>query len=425
MDKGVFMTEREIDRANLFSEISKKNISQVRAAEVLGLSIRQVQRLYAAFRKEGVKALVSRKRGKPGNRQLQPLLRARILELLTCEKYVGFGPTFMCEKLDELHGIKVSVETTRHLMIQSGTWEANKKKRPIIHQQRPRRARFGELLQIDGSPHAWFEDRGDPCVLIVFIDDATGRTYGKFFESETTEAYMIVTGEYIKKYGRWEAAYSDRHGIFRVNMPGCAKRECFTQFGRALKELGIKLICANSPQAKGRVERVNQTLQDRLIKEMRLAGINDIEKGNEFLLTYWDVFNIRFAVQPENPLSAHRPLLPGHDLKRILCNKEKRKISKNLEIQYKNTVYQIILEKPFWGLKGASVVIMEGMNGEISIEYKEKPLPFRVYGKQEFVGHVVNSKEINRFLTEKTRRKVPLSHPWKKSRIKKLTSRVN
>jgi transposase len=350
MDKGIFMTEQAVDRANLFAEISQKKISQTGAAKVLGLSVRQVQRLYAAFLKEGVKALASHRWGKPGNRQLPPFLRARVLELVTCEKYTGFGPTFMCEKLEELHGIKISRETTRKLMIQTGVWEVDKKKRLVIHQQRPPRARFGELLQIDGSPHAWFEDRGESCVLIVFIDDATKRTYGKFFESETTEAYMTVTEEYIKKYGRWEVAYSDKHGIFRVNTPGCTKRESLTQFGRALKELGIRLMCANSPQAKGRVERMNQTLQDRLVKEMRLVGINDIHRANEFLLTFWDPFNEKFSIPPRNPVSAHRPLLPEHRLERILCKKENRKISKNLEIQYNNVIYQITLDKPL-GIK--------------------------------------------------------------------------
>ena len=199
-----------------------------------------------------------------------------------------------------------------------------------MHQQRQRRSRLGELFQIDGSPHHWFEERGEACCLIVFIDDATGRTYGKLFETETTEAYMITLKEYILKYkGLPSHFYSDKHGIFRVNMPSCANKEQMTQFGRACKELGIGLIYANSPQAKGRVERMNRTQQDRLVKEFRLAGISTIEKGNEFLKTYWGGFNKRFNVEPIDKRDAHLPSLSESELDRILCFKEERTLTKN------------------------------------------------------------------------------------------------
>jgi hypothetical protein len=293
---GFYMTETEEFRANICSEIIQKKISQAEAAVTLGISLRQVKRLCAAFLKEGVAGLLSKKRGKASNHQLPPLIKARVLELVTCEKYQGFRPTFMCEKLEQLHRIEISVETTRQLMIQSGVWVNKIQKRPVIHQQRQRRACYGELVQVDGSPHDWFEGRGDSCVLIVYIDDATGRTNGKFFEAETTDAYMTVTAEYIKRYGRMRAIYSDKYGVFRVNIPGCVKKENLTQFGRALKELDIILICAHSPQAKGRVERANNTLQDRLVKEMRLAGINDIESANKFLPAFWEDYNKRFSV---------------------------------------------------------------------------------------------------------------------------------
>lgn len=419
MDKGLYMTQTEEFRANICSEIIQKKISQVDAAATLGISPRQVQRLQAAFLRDGIAGLVSKKRGRASNHQLPSFLKTRIQELVTCEKYQGFGPTFMCEKLEQLHGIVVSVETTRQLMMQSGVWVNKIQKRPVIHQQRQRRARCGELLQIDGSPHDWFEGRGDPCCLIVFIDDATGRTYGKFFESETTEAYMTVTAEYIKKYGRFEAAYSDRHGIFRVNIPGCVRRESLTQFGRALKELGIQLICANSPQAKGRVERSNRTQQDRLIKELRLAGINDMEAANTFLPTYWEGHNARFAIEPADPRDAHRKLLPEHNLEKILCKKEYRKISKNLEIQYKTVIYQVKMDKPIRGrnLIGARVTVQENLKGEISIEYHGKSLEFQQYAHQEFQGEVVHSKEIDRFLKEKPRKKPPHYHSLRKRRM--------
>jgi len=419
--EGIYMTKKEQSRADLFLQISQKIITQCKAAEQLSLSVRHVQRLYATFLRSGVAVLVSRKRGRASNHQLPSILKARILELITCEKYAGFGPTFMCEKLEQLHGIKVSRETVRQLMIFSGIWQANKKKCPVIHQQRKRRARCGELMQMDGSPHDWFEGRGDPCTLIVYIDDATGRSYGRFSPSETTEAYMIVTKAYIEKYGRWQAAYSDKHAIFRVNRPGCTRRESLTQFGRALKELGIELICANSPQAKGRVERANQTLQDRLVKELRLAGINCIEKANEFLETFWDDYNAKFSVPPEDPNDAHKPLLLEQNLEKILCIKERRKVSKSLEIQYKNMIYQITKDKLVGSLRGATVTVLEGPQGEISIEYQGNPLPFREYGQQEFTGKIVSSKEIDLFLREKpARKKVSRHHPWKQEGQRRL-----
>lgn len=407
------MTKKEIGRADLFLEIAQRRMTQTKAAEILGISVRHVRRLYSKFLKYGTTSLVSRKRGKPSNHQLPKLIRARVLELVTCDLYTGFGPTFMCEKLSELHGIKISCETTRQIMIEAGVWEANKRKCPVIHQQRKRRTRSGELVQIDGSPHAWFEDRGDPCVLIVFIDDATGQTYGKFFESETTEAYMVTTSEYITKYGRPLAFYSDKYGVFRINRPGCLKRELVTQFGRACKELDIHLFCANSPQAKGRVERNNQTQQDRLVKELRLAGISTIEQANQFLITYWDTFNKKFAVLPECQKNAHRELLPEQDLRRILCHKEGRTISKNLELQYKNIVYQINIEKPSWSLRGAKVMIFEKLNGEISIEYKGRSLPFKVHSEQEFKGTEVDAKAVDLFLKDIKKRKISYHHPWK------------
>lgn len=412
----ISMTKRELDRAKILIEVGQKKLSRVKAASMLGLSVRQLYRLYDAFQEGGVAVLVSRQRDKPSNHQLVPVIKARILELVTCEMYDGFGPTFMCEKLEQLHGIKICPETTRQLMVESGVWVANQKKRPVIHQQRKRRARWGELVQIDGSPHAWFEDRGDPCVLIVFIDDATGLTYGKFCKSETTENYMIVTREYLMKYGRPLALYSDKHGIFRVNIPGSTKKESITQFGRVLKELDIELICANSPQAKGRVERANSTLQDRLVKELRLARVSTIEEGNEFLESYWKIHNSKFSVSPENKHDAHRKVLLEHDLSKIFSIKQYRKVSKNLEIQYKNTIYQVIQETPSKNLCKAHVTVIEGQDGGVIIEYNGRVLPSRELEKQEYKGKEIDQKDIDRFLKEVKARKIPHNHPWKHGR---------
>ena len=287
MDEGVYMTHKNIKRHQICLKIDEKHISQTKAAQELNVSLRQMQRIYKRFKSYGLNGLLSKKKGTKSNHQLDSLTKARVLELVTLELYSEFGPTYMCEKLKELHNIDISIETTRQLMIQAQVWSGKKKKSPIIHQQRKPRARRGELIQVDGSPHAWFEDRGDPCVLLVFIDDATGHTFGLFSEAETTIAYLITLYKYILENGVPLAIYSDKYSVFRVNQPNCLKKDCVTQFGRALKELGIKLICANSPQAKGRVERTNQTLQDRLVKELRLAQIRTIEEANNFLKTYW------------------------------------------------------------------------------------------------------------------------------------------
>jgi hypothetical protein len=319
----------------------------------------------------------------------------------------------MKEKLEERHQIKLSRETTRQLMIKEGLWEPCSKKRPVIHQQRQRRARFGELVQVDGSPHAWLEARGEKCVLIVFIDDATGLTFGKFFESETTAAYMITSHDYIAKYGKPLSLYSDRHGIFRINKPGCVKKEHLTQFGRALEELKINLICANSPQAKGRVERANQTLQDRLVKELRLAKVNTIEEANRFLETFWGFYNNKFSVAPANQEDAHRPI-GDMDLRRVLCEKHYRKVSKNLEIQFEHTVYQIITERISRELIGAQVSVIKTMNDGLLLEYKGKALTFKKYAEQIANGQEVSSKEIDRFLKAKPRKvaKPMWNHKW-------------
>lgn len=413
--KEVYMSEPEISRGDIFSKISQNKITQQKAAEELGLSARHIRRLYVKFIKSGITSLVSQKRGKPSNHQLPDGLKALISELVTIELYSDFGPTFMCEKLEKLHGIKISVGTTRKLMIQNGVWKAHKKKRPVVHQQRKRRARRGELTQIDGSPHAWLEDRGDPCVLISFVDDATGRTYGRFFKSETTRAYMITARAYFSKYGRPLAFYSDKHSIFRINKPGCLKKELITQFGRACKELGIDIICAHSPQAKGRVERNNQTQQDRLVKELRLAGVSTIDEANDFLdSVYWDAYNDKFAVSPESPKDAHRGLLQEHDLNKILSHKKQGTLSKNLEVQCDNVIYQITLQNPSWNLRRAKVTIIKTIDGQVYIEHNGKNLSFKILCNQEMSGKIVNSKGLDRFFKEKKTRKVSHDHPWNK-----------
>src|SRR5260221_1601643 len=410
MTDGGYMTQKVLNRVEVLARVKDKRLNQRQASEILHLSLRQVQRLYKLYQVKGPVALASKKRGKTSNNRIAESIQVSVSEIVKLERYAGFGPTFMNEKLLELHDIKISRETTRQIMIGTGVWNAKREKRPIIHQQRKRRARAGELIQIDGSPHAWFEDRGDPCNLLVFIDDATGRTFGKFFESETTAGYMQTMQEYITQYGAPLAVYSDKHNIFRINQGQCTKKENFTQFGRALKELDIELIYANSPQAKGRVERANQTLQDRLIKEMRLKGISTIEEANKFLNTFWDKYNKKFSVAPRCQENAHR--VNTEDLSRILCTKEERTISQNHEFQFENEIYQVKLENSHRSLARAKITVIKQLDGVVFFEYQGKPLAVERYAEQRSSGPELSSKELNYHFNNRIGHKPREDHPW-------------
>jgi len=262
-------------------------------------------------------------------------------------KYQGFGPTLAHEKLVEKDKFQLSVESVRKLMMAEGLWKSRKLKKVVTHQLRQRRACFGELVQIDGSPHDWFEGRVDACVLLVFIDDATGKLVQlQFVDRESFFSYAQAAENYFKRYGKPIAFYSDKHGIFRVNQPSAGTGQAITQFGRAMQELDIQIICANTPQAKGRVERVIQTLQDRLPKEMRLSEISSREAGNAYLPKFMAAFNDRFADEPRSAVDAHRTLTAQDDLARIFTWQEPRTISKNLTVQFDNVVYQIQTARP-------------------------------------------------------------------------------
>jgi transposase len=412
LNEGVHMTVRAIYRLEILTKVAEKTISQTAAAKLLNVSLRHMQRLYAAFRQNGAKILSSKK-GRISNHQLKPDLENKIISVIHTPIYEGFGPTFMREKLQEYHKLFISVEKLRQIMIIEGIWKPKyKKKSPVVHQRRVRRNCYGELVQIDGSPHAWFETRGSTCTLIVFIDDATGHTYGRFFNSETTEAYMVTLKEYIKKYGKPIALYSDKYSVFKVNSPNALGN--LTQFGRALKELDICRIYAHSPQAKGRVERMNSTLQDRLVKELRLANISTIEAANIFLDSFWDQLNKKFNVQPKNSDNMHKNLLPTENLDTILCIKEKRKLSSNLEIQYENTIYKIEPTNVTRRIFKAYIDVYARFDKSIiSLEYKGRKLQFQQYGKEVDCGEILDSKEIDQFLKQKIPRKVPENHPWK------------
>ena len=269
-------------------------------------------------------------------------------------------------------------------MIEAGLWKKKSRKHAVIHQQRARRSCLGELVQIDGSPHDWFEGRRGRCCLLVFIDDATSQLLQlRFEETETTQGYFRAAREYFKHHGRPLAFYNDKHGIFRVNRAEAKTGTGETQFGRVMRELGVKIICANSPQAKGRVERANGTLQDRLVKELRLQEINDIDSANAFLPAFMEDYNKRFAATAANATDAHRKTLPKESVLDLIFTLQcQRTLSKNLELSYNNIIYQVKTSGKSYGMRYAKVTVCDNEKGQVTLIYKHKILSYEIFDKK-------------------------------------------
>jgi transposase len=315
------MTLKEADRLVVVRKIENKYLNIRNAAIELGISTRQMKRIWKRYKQLGPVGLISMRKGKPNCRRLSSELREMALSLIR-QNYSDYGPTFLAEKMEEKHGIKLSKETLRKLMISNGLREERKQKCYKVHPRRTRRSRLGELEQIDGSYEYWFEERGEKCCLIVFIDDATSRIgIMRFCRTETCEDYLKLLRIYLERHGRPIALYSDKHSIFRVTRKERYEGKRITRFHEVLKGLDIELICAHSPQAKGRVERANGILQDRLIKEMRERGISTIEEGNLFLDEFTEMYNRKFAKAPASSENAHRGMLPSHNLEELFMLK--------------------------------------------------------------------------------------------------------
>jgi transposase len=410
----ITMSKAELSRLEVMENLQEKRMGQRTAAEMLGVSVRQVKRLLRAYRQEGAAGMVSKQRGKPSHHQLNRETLGAAIDLLKGQ-YADFGPTLAHEKLVELHGMKLCLGSVRKIMIEEGIWKAKKARKVQAYQMRERRACFGELVQIDGSPYDWFEGRAPMCTLLVFIDDATGKLVQLLFvESESFFSYCRAAEGYFTRCGKPGAFYSDKHGIFRVNQPTRGKTDALTQFGRAMQELHIQIICANTPQAKGRVERANQTLQDRLPKELRLRGISDWEAGNAFLPEFIDDFNRRFAVQPRSSYDAHRPLSKADDLAHTLTWRESRTLSNNLTLQFHHLVYQIQVDRPSYAMRKAVVTVSVDLQHQVSILYKGKSLPFTTYHKQAKQSEVVPAKHIDSSLKYQHKVTIPApNHPWR------------
>ncbi len=397
----VSMSRKEIDRLDVIRRVLEGRLTQVKAAELLGLGPRQVGRLCAAFGRHGPPGLVSQQRGKASNRRLPEVLQARALELVR-ERYADFGPTLAGEKLREVHGVDVARETLRKWMVGAGIWLTRDKRRAKAHQPRRRRSCLGELVQIDGSPHAWFEGRGPECSLLVYVDDATGTLMElRFVEVESTFDYFASTVTYLRRHGKPVAFYSDKHSIFRLYHQGATGRaKGLTQFGRALSDLNIDIICANTPQAKGRVERMNKTLQDRLVKELRLRGISNMDDGNAFLPEFMADYNRRFARAPQSALDAHRPLQTGEDLVQTFSWQEDRTMSRNLTVHFKRVTYLIEPGPETLPLGGKRVRVLEWEDGRVEIQCAGQTLPYSIFDQNPHVaaGAIVENKRLGAVL---------------------------
>lgn len=412
MDELITMSKREISRLEVMQRLKEKRLSQKEAAQLMGISVRQVKRLWRAYQKGGAKGIVHQRRGKASNHRLDASITQQALDLIK-ERYEDFGPTLAHEKLVEVHGLALSRESVRRIMIEEAIWKPNRVHPRTVHPLRERRACFGELVQIDGSEHAWFEERGPVCTLLVFIDDATGKLLELWFvTAESFFAYCEASRHYFERNGKPVAFYSDKHGVFHVNAAQpIGSGNGMTQFGRAMEELDIQIICANSPQAKGRVERANQTLQDRLVKDLRLRGISDIDTANTFLPEFREDFNRRFAAEPRSQHDAHRPLLKSENLDRIFTHQKIAYLSKNLTVQFEKVIYQIQSDRPGYALHNAQVVICENAKGEVSIHYKDKPLLYTTFKKLPHQAETVETKNINRTL--QTFKSPAPDHPWR------------
>jgi hypothetical protein len=360
------MNQRERDVLTVLRTVLMGQRSQAEAAVLLGLSSRQVRRILGKLRDQGDRAVVHGLRGKPSNHKAPQTLKKAALDAYA-KHYADFGPTFAAEKLNSDHGLEVCHETLRRWLLDEGLWTRKRHKEPH-RSRRPRRACFGELVQLDASTHDWLEGRGETLILIAMIDDATSRVLARFYREGTVETHLDLLGRWLRQFGRPLAAYTDRHSIFEPQDKGRALTQGLTQFGRALKELDVELIRARSPQAKGRVERLFGTAQDRWVKQMRLLGVRTLEQANETLQTLLPDHNRRCGKKPACGEDAHRPLGPAHDLAAILSIQSERVVSNDYVVRFDNRHYQL-LPPALPGLRGAKVVVEQRLDGNMKIRF--------------------------------------------------------
>ena len=382
------MTQTDRDRLVTLRKAKKKLITQRQAAEELDLSVRQVKRLLYGLKKHGDKSVVHGLRGKPSNRRIEESVEKEAVKILSTEVYRGFRPTLAAEYLARKHGIAASKETVRQWMISAKLWRASEQKLKAVHIWRPRRSRFGELVQWDTSEHDWLEGRGEKLYLIAMIDDATSRLFARFVRHDSTEENMKLLRSYLEKFGRPLAFYTDKASIFqtaekrRRDEPGVDKDPVEmppTQIGRALQELGIAWIAAHSPQAKGRVERNFATAQDRLVKGMRVSGVKTIEEANRYLdedyLVWWER---EMTVEPTHSDDAHRRLDKSHNLAASLSHVETRQVRNDYTLPFDGKLYQIDSRSIVSGMRRSSVRVEKRLDGSIAVRFAERYVTIRL-----------------------------------------------
>lgn len=383
------------------SRVKRGELTVVAAAELMGLSLRQGRRAWKRFKGAGAAGLVHKLRGRKSNHALGEDDRERIVKVHQ-ERYADFGPTLACEKLAEEHELFVCPDTLTALLKARGLWE-RRRRRGKHRKRRERRSCFGSMVQKDGSHHDWFEGRAGKCVLMVMIDDATSRVVARFYPAETTEAAFDLFGRWVKRYGIPRSVYADRHSIYRDE----DHPEKPTQYGRAMKELSVELIPAYSPQAKGRVERMNGTLQDRLVKEMRLRGISSIEAGNDFLETkFLDELNGRYAIKAQRGHDVHRVVDAGIVLEEILCVAEQRVVGNDWCVRWRNRWLQIDAKHAGLKLPGRKVTVRQRLDGKLVMVRNNERLTFT-----ELRSKPTRTKAKKPVVNNK-RYKPASSHPW-------------
>ncbi|MFP2516955.1 ISNCY family transposase [Buttiauxella agrestis] len=393
-------TLKEINRTKILQDVIDRNLRPGQAAEMLGITPRHCSRLISRYRQSGPLGVTNRSRGCLGNRRLPETLTERVLHIIR-ENYVDFGPTLAREKLEETHGLILGKETVRRLMIKAGIWVPRSKRAPRIQQPRYRRACTGELVQIDGCNHHWFESRAKPCTLLVYVDDATSCLMQlRFVKSESTFTYFVATRSYLEKHGKPMALYSDKASVFRINNKNAVGGDGYTQFGRAMHELNIQVICANTSSAKGRVERAHLTLQDRLVKELRLRGISSMEEANLYAEEFMDDYNRRFAKAPRHDFDVHRPLEPDDDLAEVFTWREPRRVSKSLTVQYDKMLYLIEDNDLSRKAIGKYIEVWHYPDGRKELRLNGSVLPYSTYDRLSEIdqGAIVDNKRLGRTL---------------------------
>ena len=406
------MSGKELRRKAVLDEVVRGGRKLRSAAEVLQLSYRQCRRVYQRYRREGDPGLIHRNRGRASNRKIGEEKRGQILTRYQ-QRYAGYGPTFASEKLTA-EGLGLDHETLRRWLVQEGLWQ-RQRRRGKHRQRRPRRQRFGELVQMDGSHHTWWGEQ-QRC-LMNMVDDATGRRFGLLFEQETTEAAMRTLWGWIRRYGVPQALYADSKTVFRTDRDPTPEEQLkgekpLTAFGQACRKLGIEIIFAGSPQAKGRVERSHGTDQDRLVKELELEQIQDLKLANRFLQQcYWKQLNRKFTVAPADSQDQHRPAPAATALAEVFCWEQTRIVQRDGTLSYENRCFQILADNPTRPTLRAQVVVRRRLDGRLEIVYRDHKLRFREITKPSRPASLIKTR-----LPARSTKPRP-QHPWRRFRL--------